>query len=298
MYNSKAQIRARTNAALIETQKFMLSLWHTSDPSTEISLTTPISYFDRLRIRQPGDATFTLGPHIDGGSFERWEDPGYRACFGKILQGGSRWREHDPFDATPRIHAKQDLYNAPYVFVEVGILHWTLTVFLLLLFAHRNQCSIFRPWQGWTSISSTGPKEGTLRVLPMLSLASAYTILRPFFRPRVGLQSDSLKFEDWEVDIHGPSFPGSGMGKAQELNIKTHPHLRLDRTMVSMPRVEPGDQVYCASCELLNLLDNAINIFFTMEGHCDLVHAVESEHRGHSDSSVLYIPAVPLTLHK
>ena len=33
-------------------------------------------------------------------------------------------------------------------------------------------------------------------------------------------------------------------------------------------------------------------------GHCDLVHAVEAEHNGPGDSSVLYIPAAPLTLKK
>lgn len=33
-------------------------------------------------------------------------------------------------------------------------------------------------------------------------------------------------------------------------------------------------------------------------GHTDVVHAVESEHNGKADSSVLYIPAVPLTERK
>ncbi|KAF8871719.1 hypothetical protein BD779DRAFT_1453556 [Infundibulicybe gibba] len=249
IYNSRSQISARTHPSIVNTQRFLLSLWHTSDPNTPVQLDTPISYFDRLRIRQPGDAKFTLGPHIDGGSVERWEDPGYRTCFSKIFQGGTAWRNHDPFDATPRIDAKQDLYHA------------------------SNQCSIFRPWQGWTSMSSTGPGEGTLRVLPMLSLASAYIMLRPFFRPK-SPTSTSLDFKDWEVDLDGPSFPGSSMGKTQELNPNTHPHLVLDKSMVSIPRVEPGDQVYW---------------------HCDLVHAVESQHRGRGDSSVLYIPAVPLT---
>lgn len=96
---------------MIETQKFLLSLWHTSDPNTEVSLQTPISYFDRLRIRQPGDAKFTLGPHVDGGSVERWEDKGLQKVFGNILKGGSYWKKHDPFDVTPRIGAKQDMYN-------------------------------------------------------------------------------------------------------------------------------------------------------------------------------------------
>ncbi|KAJ7509767.1 DUF1479-domain-containing protein [Mycena galericulata] len=249
LYNTVSQIRARTHPGVLETQRALLSLWH--DVSGQVSLDTPISYFDRLRIRSPGDAKFALGPHVDGGSIERWEDPAYRKCFSKILEGGSAWKQHDPFDASPRIDAKQDLYNAP------------------------NQCSIFRPWQGWTSMSSTGPGEGTLRVFPRLSLATAYCILRPFFRAR-NPASGSLSWEDWnELDLDATAFAGSGLGTGLELNEATHPHLRLDKTMISMPHVEPGDQVYW---------------------HCDTIHAVEGYHGGKQDSSVLYIPAVPLTL--
>ena len=178
-------------------------------------MSTPISYFDRLRIRQPGDAKFTLGPHIDGGSVERWEDEGFRSVFGNIFKGGSVWALHDPYDASPRLNAKQDLYHSP------------------------NACSIFRPWQGWTSLSFTGPDQGTLRVLPMLKLATAYIMLRPFFRinPR--------DMDDWNLDLDSPIFPGSSIGKTQELTEKTHPHLQLDRSMISIPHVAPGDQVYC-----------------------------------------------------
>jgi hypothetical protein len=158
-----------------------------------------------------------------------------------------------------------------------------------------NQCSIFRPWQGWTSISSTGPGEGTLRVLPMLSLATAYWILRPFFRPR-NPASTSLKWEDWnELDLDGTAFAGCGMGTGLELNDATHPHLRLEKTMISMPHVEPGDQVYC-TCST-SFIFSFLNKM-CVEGHCDMIHAVEGYHGGKGDSSVMYIPAVPLTLDK
>jgi hypothetical protein len=94
-------------------------------------------------------------------------------------------------------------------------------------------------------MSSTGPGEGTLRVLPTLSLATAYWVLRPFFRAR-DPTSSSLEWKDWnELDLEGTGFAGCGLGTGLELNDATHPHLRLDKTMVSMPRVEPGDQVYC-----------------------------------------------------
>ncbi|KAH0828883.1 DUF1479-domain-containing protein [Lanmaoa asiatica] len=264
LYNSKPQLCARTHASLLNTQKALLSLWHSSAsfPSS-IDFTTPISYFDRLRIRTPGDRSFTLGPHVDGGSVERWEDTAFRRVWTNIFCGGqSGWETFDPFDATWRINARQDLYNTP------------------------NQCTILRCWQGWTSMSSTGVNEGTLRVLPMLSLATAYTILRPFFKPRgpaawrtdqpLGKAQDvSLAVEGWELNLEGSEFPGSVPGKTQELNEVTHPHLRLAETMISIPRIEPGDQVYW---------------------HCDTVHAVEGEHKGKEDSSVLYIPAVPLCI--
>ncbi|TFK88040.1 DUF1479-domain-containing protein [Polyporus arcularius HHB13444] len=257
IYNSKAQLSARTHPALIATQKYLLSLWHTSVPDTPVSVRTPVSYFDRFRIRGPGPSVFTLGPHIDGGSIERWEDPAFRAVWRRILEGGDAWRRHDPFDISPRLDANQDLYNAP------------------------NQCTIFRPWQGWTALSHTGPGEGTLRVLPMLSLATAYIILRPFFSLQPELASGITSTADipldadaWVLDLDNPAFPGSTPGKTQAITPATHPHLRIDKTVVSIPRVEPGDQVYW---------------------HTDVVHAVEAEHNGTEDSSVMYIPAVPLT---
>ena len=45
--------------------------------------------------------------------------------------------------------------------------------------------------------------------------------------------------------------------------------------MVHVPRVKPGDYVFW---------------------HCDSIHAVDKEHMGKSDSSVLYIPVCPLTI--
>ncbi|RPD57920.1 DUF1479-domain-containing protein [Lentinus tigrinus ALCF2SS1-7] len=258
LYNSKAQIAARTHPALITTQKYLLSLWHTSLPDTPVSVRTPLSYFDRLRIRGPGPSGVTLAPHIDGGGIERWEDPAYRSVWKRILEGGDAWRQYDPFDISPRLDANEEMYKSP-----------------------NPGCSILRPWQGWTAMSHTGPGEGTLRVLPMLPLATAYVILRPFFslRPELaGGFNDAadipLDADAWVLDLDSSAFPGSTPGKTQAITPVTHPHLRIDKTIVSLPRVEPGDQVYW---------------------HTDVIHAVETEHNGTEDSSVLYIPAVPLT---
>jgi hypothetical protein len=69
-------------------------------------------------------------------------------------------------------------------------------------------------------------------------------------------------------DISSPEFPGifaldggyAGPGPKPEL----HPHLRLEQSMTSVPKVYPGDAVFW---------------------HCDVVHAVETEHKGTSDSA-------------
>ncbi len=161
----------------------------------------------------------------------------------------------------------------------------------------RNACSIFRAWQGWTAMSSTGPGEGTLRVLPMLSLASAYIILRPFFRPR-NAASSSLKFEDWVPDLDSPSFPGSAIGKTQELNERTHPHLQLARTMVSVPRSSPETRCTVGHCSIYFDYYHDIDPRAPRRGIAMLYTRSKRSTKDKGDSSVLYIPTVPLTVHK
>ena len=121
LYQTPAQLRARAHPALVATQRALLALWHSSASASSaestVGLRTPIAYFDRLRIRPPGPSAFALGPHIDSGGVERWEDPGFRACFREILDCApgadpEAWRAHDAFDWAPRLGAKQDLYNA------------------------------------------------------------------------------------------------------------------------------------------------------------------------------------------
>lgn len=83
--------RVRTH----KSQAALLSIF-TAAPDCKVSLTSPLVYSDRLRIRNPGDAKFALGPHMDGGSIERWEDPTYRQVYEKILTGN--WEEFDAWE--------------------------------------------------------------------------------------------------------------------------------------------------------------------------------------------------------
>lgn len=209
----------------------MQHLWHASSPTAPVSLSHPLTYADRLRIRQPGDAQFALGPHQDGGSVERWERDGYGrgGVYDAVFTGN--WEDYDAWDAGRRAVAAQDLY------------------------AGLGASSVFRAFQGWLSMSNSGAGEGTLLVNPAVALSAAYSLLRPFFRSVKALQefegeTAREKFldernwvftagEEMTSELHGAT-PGHG----QEFpGFETHPHLELDRTMVHMPRVKPGDFV-------------------------------------------------------
>ncbi len=89
LYWSHPQIKARAHPNLLKTQRFLMQFWHSADPDANISTDLPISYADRLRIRLPGDSKFALGPHVDGGSCERWEEGGYGlgGVYDKIFSG-------------------------------------------------------------------------------------------------------------------------------------------------------------------------------------------------------------------
>jgi hypothetical protein len=253
LYWSPGQIKARAHPNVLETQKFVMKFWHSKDPNASISTEYPVSYADRLRIRQPGDAGFALGAHVDGGSVERWEPDGYGkgGVYDSIWQG--KWEDFDPWESSCRLPVESDLYNG------------------------AGACSMFRMFQGWMSMSNTGPGEGTLLVNPLFKLATSYFLLRPFFSPRnpeVG-RSGFLDENNWVLDSHQNALlQGASLGCTQELSSALHPHLDLARSMVHVPEVQPGDYI---------------------AWHCDTIHAVDKIHSGKGDSSVLYIPACPLT---
>ncbi|CAI6339659.1 unnamed protein product [Periconia digitata] len=265
LYWSRAQLLARAHPNMLKAQRFLMSYWHSSNPETPISTRHPISYCDRLRMRLPGDARFALGPHVDGGSVERWDERGYG--LGKVYDNvwKGEWEQFDPWEASCRLPVESDLHQG------VGA------------------CTAFRMFQGWLSLSQTGPFEGTLLVNPLLAKATAYYLLRPFFSPKRGIDSpgaqtaseaitESASFLDadnWELDARQSSWiQGATPGRGQELSHLLHPHLHLAKSMIHMPTVQPGDYV---------------------AWHCDTIHAVDRIHKGAADSSVLYIPACPLT---
>ncbi|KAH9945206.1 uncharacterized protein BXZ73DRAFT_86740 [Epithele typhae] len=254
LYWTKAQIRARSHPNVLSVATWLNTMYHpkTEQKLDDVDLNTPLMYADRFRIRHPGVQWDAHPPHVDGGGIERWEDKFFRGCFEDILTGN--WRAHDPYDLENRIHARSSLYKRP------------------------NQATVFRTYQGWLALSETAPGEGTLQVFPNVMLSNAYIIIRPFFTPKEGCSAESYDPADWKFDLEDPEFHGIySFEKAfigPRPDTKTHPHLKLDETMVSVPKVYPGDMVFW---------------------HCDVIHAVEKEHAGKEDSTVMYIPAMPHT---
>eukprot|EP00927_Polykrikos_kofoidii_P054010 TRINITY_DN48506_c0_g1_i1.p1 TRINITY_DN48506_c0_g1~~TRINITY_DN48506_c0_g1_i1.p1 ORF type:complete len:482 (-),score=53.13 TRINITY_DN48506_c0_g1_i1:135-1517(-) len=234
VYWSKPQGRMRQHPNLLKTQTALNRLWHCRALSEDqgqvnVDVHRPVTYGERLRIRSAGDTSFTLGPHVDGGSVERWEDDTYRACYQDIL--ACDWERHDAWDATHRANARCDMYNL-----------------------HIGACTVFRSFQGWLSLSNSGQGRGALMVVPLVREATSFLMLRPFLE-----------------DVPPTSFCGANPGKTQDLYPEFHK--LITEGLVAMPDVRPGDSVWW---------------------HCDLIHAVEGAHGGTEDSSVFYIPALPL----
>ncbi|KAK5228226.1 hypothetical protein LTR72_002109 [Exophiala xenobiotica] len=235
LYWTKPQMEARSHPEILTAMDATSQLWHIDDDTLPIDRSSQIAYCDRFRIRKAGDKAYSLKAHLDSSSTERWEDPEYRSCYQEIFDG--KWEEYDPWKMDRRGEAKVDMYRG------VG------------------SCSGFRSFQGWLSMSECGPGEGTLRVMPSLKLSTAYILLRPFF-------------QNEKLDVTQPTFPGSIPARGQiYANPKYHPHLDHDRSIISIPKVNPGDFIYW---------------------HADTLHEVEDENKGVNDSSVLYVANIPL----
>lgn len=237
LFWTPSQVQIRSHPQVLKAMHSVSKLWHLSRDDGLFDMSSQVVYADRFRIRHPSlDSEYTLNAHQDSGAIERWEDHDYRGCYQKVFEG--RWEDYDPWNADLRSDAKTDLYDS------------------------GKSCTAFRSMQGWISLSHTGTGEGTLRLIPELKLCTAYQLLRPYFI--LGEQFDN----------ETPLFPGATPGSLQFMPTKElHPHMMMEKTMVGIPPVKPGDYVFW---------------------HCDLVHEVDKFHPGTRDSSVSYNGCVPL----
>ncbi|GAB5510501.1 MAG: DUF1479 domain-containing protein [Hyphomicrobiales bacterium] len=197
LYWSKPQVMARQGETMAATKRFLNGLWDIAGPmGDEFDPNQDYAYADRTRRREPGDTTLGLSPHMDSGSYERWVDPAYQRIYGAIYEGN--WRDYDPWKATYRTQTRE--YSSPAV------------------------CSMFRTFQGWTCLTTQGPADGTLSVIPS-ARGIAYFLLR-------ALQDDVA-----EDDLCGAT-PG------RALSADPNWHGDILGGLVSIPTVEPGDTVW------------------------------------------------------
>ncbi|KAK3396388.1 DUF1479-domain-containing protein [Sordaria brevicollis] len=273
LYWSPAQIKARAHPNVISAQKFAMGIWESKDPHAKVSTNFPITYADRVRIRTTrtcrtggggGDDDESNRPspsaHVDNGSVERWEPDGYgrAGTYKDIFEG--RWEDYNPWESSSRVQVTSDLYQG------------------------AGSCSIFRMFQGLlamspinsSSSSSEDPDsdQDSLQVCPMPQLATAYFLLRPFFSPSPStspasssptlassssVAGEGAAEESWLFDHpHNSILHGALPSYAQDINPTLHPHLQLDRSLVTIPAMEPGDYVVW---------------------HPDLIHVVDGPYR-------------------
>lgn len=197
VYWSRPQVMARQAESMATTKRFLNRLWDVAGPmGDEFDPDHDYAYADRTRRREPGDTTLGLSPHMDSGSYERWVDPAYQRIYGDIFSGNHT--RYDPWKATFRTQTRE--YASPAV------------------------CSMFRTFQGWTGLTTQGPEDGTLSLVPIAN-SIAYLLTR-------ALQDDIAP-----EDLCGAT-PGRALGAQPAY------HQDLLNASVPIPVVEPGDTVW------------------------------------------------------
>ncbi|KAE9979069.1 hypothetical protein EG328_001101 [Venturia inaequalis] len=249
LYNSPSQNRLRSHGNQVKLMRWINNLWEwegKEEGKGELSA-EPLVYADAVRIRPPHQPFLGLGPHIDAGSLCRWADPSYRSTYSSIFSGNPE--NHNSYNLSLRASANQ------------------------MLFPGNGQSTVLRCFQGWTALSRTAPREGTIRLFPAVKWQIAYILLRPFFRAPED-EADILDAEKWVFDGETPWFPGTVKETSQYVSVASHPHLRLKDCLVYAPPMEAGDTVWW---------------------HADMCHAVDAEHTGTTPAAVTYIAATPTT---
>ncbi|KJR87522.1 uncharacterized protein SPSK_01470 [Sporothrix schenckii 1099-18] len=220
----------------------------------------------------------TVMAQVDGGSLERWEPDGYGrgGTYDSVFRG--RWEDYDPWDPVGRVQATPDLYNG------------------------AGACSIFRMFQGLLALTDVTP--GMVRLLPSPKLATAYFLLRPFFKPKTaapkGADKDDaawaafLDAANWDMEEEASTIiHGAVPGHAQRVTELWHPHLQLRQSLLTPPSLQAGDYIVW---------------------HCDTPYTITSEGGGPLGESgsgsdvgappgaslatapmLVYVPACPLT---
>ncbi|KAI1766331.1 hypothetical protein GGR53DRAFT_487061 [Hypoxylon sp. FL1150] len=244
-----AQVRSRAHPNVLQAQRFAMSLWNANNDD-RLATRFPITYADRIRIESVSNGHLTVNgaaqpthedsliaaaaatssaqiAQVDNGSLERWEQDGYGrgGLYDAIFKGD--WESYDAWDPAGRINATSDLYNG------------------------AGACSMMRLFQGILALTVVEP--GMIRLLPSPKLSTAYFLLRPFFVPKEGPPEQGASAEEWDAYLDASNWTvekeqstiihGAVPGHAQRVTAPWHPHLHLDKSLVTPPTLQAGDYI-------------------------------------------------------
>ena len=197
LYWSKAQIEIRHSEEMAKVKKWLNNLWiYKHDGKEVFDPNRELIYADRVRRREPGDVSLGLSTHCDAGSFERWTDEAYQKIYNDIFSDS--FENYNPFNARYRNEIVE--FEAPAV-------------------AH-----VFRTFQGWTALTTQGPNDGTLQLIP-IAKGIAYILTRALLN-----------------DVPENELCGSKPGRA--LSINKDYHSLFLRGLISIPILNPGDTIW------------------------------------------------------
>ena len=197
LYWSKAQIEIRHSEEMAKVKKWLNNLWiYKYDGKEVFDPNRELIYADRVRRREPGDVSLGLSTHCDAGSFERWTDEAYQKIYNDIFSDS--FENYNPFNARYRNEIVE--FEAPAV-------------------AH-----VFRTFQGWTALTTQGPNDGTLQLIP-IAKGIAYILTRALLN-----------------DVPENELCGSKPGRA--LSINKDYHSLFLRGLISIPILNPGDTIW------------------------------------------------------
>ncbi|KAI1800728.1 hypothetical protein F4811DRAFT_564508 [Daldinia bambusicola] len=290
-----AQVRSRAHPNVLQAQRFAMSLWNANNDD-RLATRFPITYADRIRIESVSNGHLTvngaLAPthedsliaaaaatsstqiaQIDNGSLERWEQDGYGrgGLYDAVFKGD--WESYDAWDPAGRINATSDLYNG------------------------AGACSMLRLFQGILALTVVEP--GMIRLLPSPKLSTAYFLLRPFFSPKKGPPPQGAGEEEWNAYLDASNWAldkeqstiihGAVPGHAQRVTAAWHPHLQLDKSLVTPPTLQAGDYIIWHP-------DQAYQFSNTNYRSTSRPQTSSSEPgAGDTTSMLVYTPAAPLT---
>ncbi|KAI1439997.1 hypothetical protein F5Y02DRAFT_33590 [Annulohypoxylon stygium] len=294
-----AQVRSRAHPNVLQAQRFAMSLWNTNNDD-RLATRFPITYADRIRIESFSNGNLTVNgavtathedsliaaaaatsaaqiAQVDNGSLERWEQDGYgrTGLYDAIFKG--QWEDYDAWDPAGRINATSDLYNGAGV------------------------CSMMRLFQGILALTTVEP--GMIRLLPSPKLSTAYFLLRPFFTSKEGPPPHGAGPEEWNAYLSASNWTlekepstiihGAVPGHAQRVTAAWHPHLQLDKSLVTAPTLQVGDYIIWHPDQAYQFCNT--NYRTNSRPQTSSSSGASAEASEDNTSMLVYTPAAPLT---